>query len=125
MAAGGSAAAALGAWVCFEDEAGFSLTPPTRRTWARRGHTPVIRIRARTQRRFSVAALACYKAGERSRLIFRPRLHGRHDSSARRSLAWTDCRDLLTAAHHQLGGNMVLVWDNLKCATRRYGIEWR
>ncbi|MEU7190466.1 transposase [Streptomyces sp. NPDC045369] len=89
------------------------MTPPTRRTWARRGHTPVIRVRGRTQRRFSVAALACYKAGERSRLIFRPRLHGRHDSSARRSLAWTDCRDLLTAAHHQLGAPMVVIWDNL------------
>ena len=36
----GNTAAALRAWVCFEDEAGFSMTPPTTRTWARRGHTP-------------------------------------------------------------------------------------
>lgn len=28
------------AWLVFEDEAGFTLTPPTTRTWARRGHTP-------------------------------------------------------------------------------------
>jgi hypothetical protein len=29
-------------------------------------------VRGRSQRRFSIAALACYKTGERSRLIFRP-----------------------------------------------------
>ncbi|WSQ98179.1 hypothetical protein OG735_08810 [Streptomyces sp. NBC_01210] len=67
--------AALDAWLCFEDEAGFSMTPPTARTWARRGRTPVIRVRGRSQRRFSVAALACYKQGERSRLIYRPKRH--------------------------------------------------
>ncbi|MFE2179233.1 transposase [Streptomyces sp. NPDC059455] len=27
--------AALGAWLVFEDEAGFSMTPPTTRTWSR------------------------------------------------------------------------------------------
>jgi alanine dehydrogenase len=37
------------------------MTPPTTRTWARRGHTPLIRVRGRSQRRFSIAALACYK----------------------------------------------------------------
>jgi transposase len=29
LAAGGNTVAGLGAWVCFEDEAGFSMTPPT------------------------------------------------------------------------------------------------
>ncbi len=33
------------------------------RTWARRGHTPVIRVRGCSQRRFSIAALACHKPG--------------------------------------------------------------
>ena len=105
--------AALGAWLCFEDEAGFSMTPPTVRTWARRGHTPVIRVRGRSQRRFSIAALACYKRGERSRLIYRPKRHSDHKRGARRSFAWTDYRDLLIAAHQQLGAPIVLVWDNL------------
>nr|WP_286255675.1 hypothetical protein [Streptomyces graminofaciens] len=36
------------------------MTPPTVRTWARRGHAPVTRVRGRSQRRFSIAALACY-----------------------------------------------------------------
>ncbi|WP_438828273.1 IS630 family transposase [Streptomyces mirabilis] len=113
LAPGGNAVAALGAWLCFEDEAGFSMTPPTVRTWARRGHTPVIRVRGRSQRRFSIAALACYKQGERSRLIYRPKRHVDHKRGGRRSFAWTDYRDLLIAAHQQLGAPIVLVWDNL------------
>ncbi|GLF92820.1 IS630 family transposase [Streptomyces yaizuensis] len=113
MAPRGSTAAALGAWVVFEDEAGFSMTPPTSRTWAKRGHTPVIRVRGRSQRRYSIAALVCYKPGERSRMIYRPRRHTDHKRGGRRSFAWTDYRDLLKAAHRQLGGPVILIWDNL------------
>lgn len=105
--------AALGAWLCFEDEAGFSMTPPTARTWVRRGHTPVIRVRGCSQRRFSIAALACYKLGERSRLIYRPKQHVDHKRGGRRSFTWSEYRDLLIAAHQQLGAPIVLVWDNL------------
>ncbi len=57
MAVGGIARAALEAYLVFEDEAGFSMTPPTSRTWARRGHTAIIRVRGRSQRRISIAAL--------------------------------------------------------------------
>ncbi|MFD8379350.1 hypothetical protein ACFV2X_12575 [Streptomyces sp. NPDC059679] len=31
----------------------------------------------------------------------------------RKSFAWTDYRGLIQAAHHQLGGATVLVWDDL------------
>ncbi|MFE0063256.1 transposase, partial [Streptomyces sp. NPDC059003] len=79
---------------------------------AKRGHTPVIRVRGRSQRRFSIAALTCYKHGERSRLIFRPKRHLDHKRGGRRSLTWTDYRDLLVRAHQQLGGPIVLIWDN-------------
>ena len=102
----------LDAWIVFEDESGFSMTPPIARTWARRGRTPVIRVRGRSRRRISIAALACYKPRERSRLIYRPRCDdGRRDG--RKSFAWTDYRDLLITAHQQLGGPIMLVWDNL------------
>jgi hypothetical protein len=105
-------AAASGAWLVFEDEAGFSVTPPTARTWAPRGATPVVRVRGRSTRRLSIAALTCYKPGHRSRLIYRPYRHDR--PGRRKSFAWTDYRDLLADAHQQLpGGNIVLVWDNL------------
>ena len=36
---------------------------------------------------------------------------GRRDG--RKSFSWRDYRDLLIAAHQQLGGPIVLVWDNL------------
>jgi transposase len=87
------------------------MTPPTARTWSRRGHTPIVRVRGRSRRRLSVAALVCYRPGERSRLIFRPAPDRRADG--RKSFAWTDYRDLISVAHVQLGGPIVLVWDNL------------
>ncbi|GGW58562.1 hypothetical protein GCM10010503_39550 [Streptomyces lucensis JCM 4490] len=107
--------AALDAWLVFEDEAGFSMTPPTTRPWSRRGHTPVIRVQGRS-RRLSVAALACYKPGEPSRLIYRPCQDARPDG--RKSFSWKDYRDLIQTAHQQLGGPMVLVWDNLNTRQR-------
>lgn len=36
-----------------------------------------------------------------------------HKRGGRRSFTWTDYRDLLIAAHRQLGAPLVLVWDNL------------
>ncbi|MGW0623135.1 IS630 family transposase [Streptomyces sp. NPDC002765] len=109
----GRLAAARGAWLVFEDEAGFSMTPPHAKTWSQRGRTPVVRVRGRSRRRISIAALTCYKPGRRSRLIYRPRHDdGRRDG--RKSFSWRDYRDLLIAAHQQLGGPIVLVWDNLK-----------
>ncbi|MFJ9864267.1 transposase [Streptomyces sp. NPDC101165] len=75
-------------------------------------HTLVIRVRGRSRRRISIATLTCYKPGERARLIYRPRRDdGRRDG--RKSFAWTDYRDQLITAHQQLGGPIVLIWDNL------------
>nr|WP_235619386.1 transposase [Embleya scabrispora] len=88
------------------------MTPPHARTWGRRGSTPVVRVRGGSRGRVSIAALACYKPGERPRLIYRPRLHTRRKGE-RRSFAWKDYRDLAVRAHLQLGGPIVLVWDNL------------
>ncbi len=60
----------------------------------------------------SIAGICCYKPGQRSRLIYRLHLYrGRKGES--KSFAWTDYRDLLIAAHHQLGAPIVVVWDNL------------
>ncbi|WP_256260299.1 transposase [Streptomyces atratus] len=88
------------------------MTPPHAKTWAPRGRTPVVRVRGRSRRRISIAALTCYKPGHRSRLIYRPRRDdGRRDG--RKSFSWRDYRDLLIAAHQQLDGPIVLIWDNL------------
>ncbi|WUO17907.1 hypothetical protein OG985_44725 [Streptomyces sp. NBC_00289] len=47
------------------------------------------------------------------RVIYRPKRHLDHKRGGRRSFTWTDYRDLLIAAHQQLGAPIVLVWDNL------------
>ncbi|WP_443066117.1 IS630 family transposase [Streptomyces sp. NBC_00523] len=112
LALRGRLAAACGAWLVFEDEAGFSMTPPQAKTWSQRGRTPAVRVRGRSHRRISIAAVTCYKPGHRSRPIYRPRRDdGNRDG--RKSFSWRDYRDLLIAAHQQLGGPIVLVWDNL------------
>ena len=89
------------------------MRPPRARTWARRGHTPVIRVRQGGTGHISVAGLACYRPGERCRLIYR--LHQyRGRKGETRAFTWAEYRDLLIAAHRQLpGGVIVLIWDNL------------
>ncbi|WP_421673667.1 IS630 family transposase [Streptomyces europaeiscabiei] len=113
VAAGKSTAAANGAWVVFEDEASQSMTPPRARTWGRRGSTPVIRVRGRGSGRVSMAGMTCYRAGERSRLIYAIREYrGRKEEP--KGFGWKDYRDLVIRARTQLGGPIVLVWDNLR-----------
>ncbi|MFJ8009906.1 helix-turn-helix domain-containing protein [Streptomyces fagopyri] len=56
---------------------------------------------------------ACYKAGERSRLIYAIREYrGRKDEP--KGFGWRDFRDLIVRAHAQLGGPIVLVWGNVR-----------
>ena len=105
-------AAATGAYVCFEDEAGQNLRPPRARTWAPRGHTPVVRVSGKGTGRVSVAGLACYRPGERSRLFYRVRVH-RGRKGERRSMSEADYAGLVTAAHQQLSAPLILIWDNL------------
>src|SRR5256886_4211932 len=118
LAADKSTAAALGGWIVFEDEGGQSLRPPRSRTWGRRGITPVIRVRGGGTGHVSIAGLACYRPGHRSRLIYRlHRYRGRKGET--KAFTWTEYRDLLIAAHRQLpGGAIVLVWDNLNVHLR-------
>jgi transposase len=113
LAAGKSIAAERGAWIVFEDEAGQSMTPPRARTWGRIGQTPVVRVRGRGSGRVSMAGMTCYKPGERSRLIYAVREYrGRKDEP--KGFGWRDFRDLIVRARIQLGGPIVLVWDNLR-----------
>src|SRR5690242_7747080 len=87
------------------------MRPPRSRTWGRRGITPVIRVRGAGTGHVSVAGLACYRPGDRSRLIYRLHTY-RGRKGETKAFTWTEYRDLLIAAHRQLpGGNVVLVWD--------------
>ncbi|GAB3809386.1 IS630 family transposase [Micromonospora zhanjiangensis] len=112
MAGGKTVAAQRDAWICFEDEAGQTLRPPKARTWGRRGHTPQIPVSGKGSGRVSIAGLACYKPGQRPRLIYRTITH-RGRKNERRSFGERDYISLLDAAHQQLRGPIVLVWDNL------------
>nr|WP_243741134.1 transposase [Streptomyces sp. 8K308] len=88
------------------------MRPPRARTWGRAGHTPVVRVRGRGSGRISMAGMSCYMPGRRSRLIYRSRLH-RGRKGEPKGFTWRDYRDLIVRARIQLGGPVVLVWDNL------------
>jgi hypothetical protein len=109
---GSMLAAATGAYICFEDEAGQTLRPPKARTWGRRGHTPVVAVSGKGSGRVSVAGLVCLRPGARSRLLYRMRIH-RGRKGERRSMSEADYAGLITAAHQQLHAPVILIWDNL------------
>ncbi|WTP44764.1 transposase [Streptomyces sp. NBC_00190] len=113
LAAGKSAAAARGAWIVFEDEAGQSLRPPRARTWGRAGQTPVVRVRGRGSGRVSMAGMTCFKLGERSRMFYSFHVY-RGRKGDPKGFTWRDYRDLIVRAHIQLDAPVVLVWDNLR-----------
>ena len=105
-------AAATGAYLCFEDEAGQSLRPPKARTWGRRGHTPVTVVSGKGSGRVPAAGMTCYRPGARSRFFYRIRVHAGRKGE-RRFLSEADYADLVTAAHQQLHAPVILCWDNL------------
>ena len=112
MGEGTRLAAATGAWICFEDEAGQNLRPPKARTWARRGHTPVVRVCGKGSGRVSVAGLVCLRPGARGHLFYRVRIH-RGRKGERRSMSEAGYAGLIAAAHQELHAPVILIWDNL------------
>ncbi|WP_405827659.1 transposase [Streptomyces sp. NBC_01176] len=91
------------------------MTPPRARTWGRIGQTLVVRVRVRGRGsgRMSKAGMSCSKPGEQSRLIYAIREYrGRKDEP--KGFGWRDFRDLIVRARIQLGGPIVLVWDNVR-----------
>jgi hypothetical protein len=108
-------AADLGAWLIFEDESGQGLRPPRGRTWGRRGCTPVVKVTGGHNSRVSLAALIAVKPGQRPRLIYR--VHRARGTGRRKGFTEAGFAALLDAAHQQLGGPLVVVWDNLNTHT--------
>jgi transposase len=72
----------------------------------------VIEVSGKGSGRISIAGLVCVKPGRRSRLIYRSIVH-RGRTGERRSFSERDYIALFDAAHQQVGGPIVLVWDNL------------
>jgi transposase len=100
-----------GAWLCFLDESGASLTPPVRRTWAPVGHTPILRHRMRGRKRISMAGVCCYRPDATdARLAFHLR-EGAYDTD--------QLIPIMQALGRLLGGTapVILIWDNLPAHT--------
>jgi hypothetical protein len=75
----------------------------------------VVTVSGKGSGRVSIAGLVCFQPGRRAsppRLIYRTRTH-RGRKGERRSFSERDYADLLDAAHQQLGGPIMLIWDNL------------
>jgi transposase len=73
----------------------------------------VVKVSGGSNRRVSLAALVCIKPGQRPRLIYRVHRARRRRNDPRKGFTETDFARLLDAAHQQLRGPIVLVWDNL------------
>jgi hypothetical protein len=91
--------------IVFWDESGASLVPVTRRTWAPRGHTPVIRHRF-NWKRASMAVALCYGSMGGGATVCFHHQHGAYDT------------DTLIGALGELrrflgGQKATLVWDGL------------
>jgi putative transposase len=75
----------------------------------------VVKVTGSSNRRVSVAALIAVKPGQRPRLIYRTHTGRRKDG--RKGFTETSYARLLDAAHQQLHGPLVVVWDNLNTHT--------
>jgi hypothetical protein len=71
----------------------------------------VVTVTGGSNKRVSLAALIAVKPGCRPRLIYR--VHARRPGEERKGFTEKDYARLLDAAHAQLAGPVVLVWDNL------------
>jgi putative transposase len=75
----------------------------------------VVTVTGGSNKRVSLAALIAIKPGCRPRLIYRVHKTRRRRKDQRKGFTEADYAALLDAAHQQLAGPLVVVWDNLNC----------
>ena len=78
----------------------------------------MVKVTGGSNKRVSLAALIALKPGQAPRLIYRVhrmRRGRRHGGKERKGFTEADYAALLDAAHQQLAGPLVVVWDNLNC----------
>jgi transposase len=95
-------------YIVFIDEAGFMMEPLVRRTWARRGHRPVLRVSDEPHGRISVIGAMTIRLKPREfGFLFHllpDNANFRGDSVAR----------FLAHLHSNLGGHITLLWDSIR-----------
>jgi hypothetical protein len=72
----------------------------------------VVKVTGGSNKRVSLAALIAIKPGQRPRLIYRVH-QSRRGKDQRKGFTEAGYARLLDAAHQQLAGPVVVVWDNL------------
>jgi putative transposase len=77
----------------------------------------VVKVTGGHDTRVSLAALIATRPGQRPRLIYRTHRARRGDK--RKGFTETDYARFLDAAHQQLGGPLVVVWDGLNTHVSR------
>jgi hypothetical protein len=102
----------LGAYLCFEDEAGQGLRPPKGRTWAPAGARLVVTVRGKGSGRANMAGVVPYRDGEPPHLFYKLHIDRSRKGEAK-SFSWIDYRDLIVASHQHLGALLISCWDNL------------
>ena len=93
-------------YIVFIDEAGFMLEPVVRRTWAPKGHTPILIVN-RPHDRISVIGAISIRRGDQ-RFYFHYRL-SQDNTNFRGATVVAFVDDL----HHKLRGAMSIVWDEI------------
>ena len=79
----------------------------------------MVKVTGSSNRRVSLAALIGIQPGHRPRLIYRAHRRRRRRGDQRKGFTETGYARLLDAAHQQLGGPLVVVWDGLNTHTSR------
>jgi transposase len=103
VASGKKNAARLGAHLVFIDESGFLLIPSVRKTWAPRGHTPLLRFWQRHDRLSVISGISVSPRRHRLGLYYRI-----SQTNIRQPQVCEFLRDLL----HHLRGPVIILWDN-------------
>lgn len=94
----------MAATLIFEDESGFSMVSPLKRSWSRRGHTPVLRTSLNHHQRLNLfGALLVQPDGKTIELATRSYQH---------SLCGEQTIEFLKQLLRRVQGEIVLVWDN-------------
>ena len=92
------------------DESGFSLVPPLRHTWGRKGQTPVIR------HRFSWPKLSAISGVTLDQRLFLRLVRGVIDSE--------QVIEFLRVLLRHVRGPMIVIWDNIATHRSRRVREW-